>query len=275
MLKIISNVLSAIRPIWTESKLYIALHILFAFERIPARLFNVLIVQYMVDAAVAGSDFSRVLTAGIGYGLYVLVTAALKYTFTEWYAIPQEETVRKKITEELYRTCALMPLSAYDDTDFYDTYVKAFSASADTCFAVCQKTIRLLECFLSITALCSVITILSPGVLCIVLTGSLLSLVANFYRSRLAYEKDQALTFFRRKLDYISRLFYQKQYAKDMRTEPLLHLVLDDYEKTYSNRYYYLAGHRKKDYARRIAGGQLHGAFKCCMVALQSAASII
>ena len=233
MLKIIGNVFSAIRPIWTESKLYIALHILFAFERIPARLFNVLIVQYMVDAAVAGSDFSRVLTAGIGYGLYVLVTAALKYTFTEWYAIPQEETVRKTITEELDRTCALMPLSTYDDTDFYDTYVKAFSASADTCFAVFQKTIRLLECFLSITALCSVITILSPGVLCIVLTGSLLSLVANFYRSRLAYEKDQALTFFRRKLDYISRLFYQKQYAKDMRTEPLLHLVLDDYEKTY------------------------------------------
>ena len=233
MLKIIGNVLSAIRPIWTESKLYIALHILFAFERIPARLLNVLIVQYMVNAAVAGSGFSRVLTAGIGYGLYVLVTAALKYTFTEWYAIPQEETVQKKITEELYRTCALMPLSAYDDTEFYDTYVKAFSASADTCFAVFQKTIRLLECFLSITALCSVITILSPVVLCIVLTGSLLSLVANFYRSRLAYEKDQALTFFRRKLDYISRLFYQKQYAKDMRTEPLLHLVLDDYEKTY------------------------------------------
>ena len=138
MLKIIGNVLSAIRPIWTESKLYIALHILFAFERIPARLLNVLIVQYMVNAAVAGSGFSRVLTAGIGYGLYVLVTAALKYTFTEWYAIPQEETVRKKITEELYRTCALMPLSAYDDTDFYDTYVKAFSASADTCFAVFQ-----------------------------------------------------------------------------------------------------------------------------------------
>ena len=256
MIKIAGNILYALRPIWVESKLYLALHILFAFERIPARLFNVLIVQYMVDAAVAGNGFSRVLTAGIGYGLYVLVTAALKYTFTEWYAIPQEETVRKSITEELYRTSAVMPLSAYDDTEFYDTYVKAFSASADTCFAVFQKTIRLLECFLSITALCSVITILSPIVLCIVLTGSLLSLVANFYRSRLAYEKDQALTFFRRKLDYISRLFYQKQYAKDMRTEPLPHLVLEDYQKTYGQKI-----RRVRDFGKKTALSACAAAF--------------
>ena len=236
MIKIAGNILYALRPIWAESKLYIALHILFSFERIPARLFNVLIVQYMVDAAVTGIGFRRVAAAGIGYGFYVLVTAAFKYAFTEWYAIPQEETVRKKITEGLYRTCILMPLSAYDDTEFYDTYVKAFSVSTDTCFAVFQKTIRILEYFLSITTLCSVITVLSPSVLCIVLIGSLLSLFANFYRSRLTYEKEHALTFFSRKLDYISCLFYQKQYAKDMRTEPLPHLILDDYEKTYGQK---------------------------------------
>lgn len=242
----IVNVKYALRPIWTESPVYAGLHILFALERIPSRLFNVLIVQYMVDAAVAGTGFRQVLTAGAGYGLYVLVAAGLKYMFTEWYALPREEMIRKKMTENLYRTVLSMPLSAYDDTEFYDTYVKAFSISGNTCFSIFQKTIRLLECFLSIATLCSVMVMLSPTVLCIVLAGSVLSLLANFYRSRIGYEKEQALTVFRRKLDYINRLFYQKEYAKDMRTETLPQPVLEDYKTAYKQKIRCMQGFGKK-----------------------------
>ncbi len=236
MKRSLSNIVFMVIPIWKESKTYVIFNVLLSLENIPRRLLNVLVVQYMVDAAVLGGNFRSILLVGLLYLVYCLVSMVGRHLFVELYRIPKEEKIRKNIRYNLYQKASKLDISCYDDASFYDKYTKAFVSADEKCISVFNKLIKLLGALLSIGTLSSVILSLSPIVVIAAFLGCTLSLLADFYRGRLAYRKDEALTPINRKLNYVNQVFHLKSYAKDVRTETLTELLFQDYETTYRDK---------------------------------------
>ncbi|MEG2110075.1 MAG: ABC transporter ATP-binding protein [Clostridium sp.] len=229
----LDNLKYIIKPIWDESPTYVLLNVIYSFQNIPSRLLNVLVIEYIVNIAVSQENFDKIIKAGLLYLSYNLTMIIIKYVFNELYKCPMEEKIRKKLKYDLYVKSLKFDISSYDDIDYYDKYVKAFSVTDEKCFSVFNKLIRLLGAVLSIGTLLSVIISLSPLVIIVSIIGCTMSLLANFYKGKLAYKKDREITPIQRKINYIDRIFFLKQYSSDLRVENISNILFGYYDKEY------------------------------------------
>lgn len=243
----IRNLNFIIRTIWKLNKKYVVFNVLYSFENIPRRLLNIMIIQYMVDAAVMGGDFNSICVVGIAYLFYNILMIIFRYWFDKVYKVTQEEYMKKCIKKELYLKAIRFDIGVYDDAHFYDTYIKAFSVVDQKSFEIFNQLIKLLGMILSIGTLFSVIMVLSPVVVGLAVTGCVLSMIMSHKLGTLAYEKEKELTPYQRRLNYIDHIIFGKQYSKDVRTENIHEILFGDYDATSDNKIKILQKNEKKE----------------------------
>jgi hypothetical protein len=76
MYSVLSNIKYAVRLIWKINPWYVSANFIFAFENVPRRLLNILIIKYVVDAAAAGEEFTHIVLWGclfLGFNLLFIV----------------------------------------------------------------------------------------------------------------------------------------------------------------------------------------------------------
>lgn len=219
--KIIFNVLNILKPIWHTSPAYVIINILYTFENIPRRLISVLVVKYIVDAAVAGVGFQRIVLMAFVFIAIQLAMILLKHCFTELYKRPREIEVRAKVKLELFNKIKNLDLDSYDNKSFYDKYTLAFSASENTAFDAFESILKLLSSIISTVTLGVLIIHLTPILIIIPLVGSAISLSSNFFRNRYAINHERAKVVSERKMSYVNEVYSLRQYATDVRTSSL------------------------------------------------------
>lgn len=227
----LNNILYSVSIIGRESKWYVVLNILMTFENIPRRFLDVWIIEYIVTQAVVGA-FNKILYASLGYFFYCLVVIVVKKTFEECYKKPEEEKIRQSIKMNLYEKMASFDIAVYDDTEFYNKYVMAFSMVEKKGFEIFNRLILLLGAIISIGTLFSVIMTISPFIVAFSLIGSLITVLSNFYMSKINYHKEQEIVLKNRILAYINRIYYQQQYSKDVRLENLHEFLIEKFKES-------------------------------------------
>ena len=229
----IKSLFYMLKPIWQASPIYVILNVLYTFENIPRRLLNVLILKYIVDAAVMGKDFGEIVITGLGFLIVSIFLVILKHFFTYRYKIPKENEIRALIKKNLFDKIKTFDIGNYDDKEFYDRYTLAFSTADDTSFNVFNAMIKLLGACISATTLLSYIMILSPLVIAAVVSGSVVSLLSSFVLNKYKVCHKEERIGYERKIDYVSGIYSARQNAADIRMGLIQGLLDEFFDKAY------------------------------------------
>ena len=229
----IKNLVYMLKPIWQTSPIYVILNVLYTFENIPRRLLNVLIVKYIVDAAVVGKDFGEIVITGLGFLMVSISLVILKHFFTFGYKIPKENEIRSLIKKDLFDKIKTIDIENYDDKEFYDRYTLAFSTADDTSFNVFNAMIKLLGSCISATTLLGYIMILSPLVIAAVISGSVVSLLSSFVLNKYKVRHKEERVGCERKIGYVSGIYSARQNAADIRMGLIQELLDEFFDKAY------------------------------------------
>ena len=84
----------------------------------------------------------------------------------------------------------------------------------------------------SIVTLAGVMVLLSPGLIVVVIVGCLVTVAAYTKRSEIAVLRNLAITPLMRRFQYLNDLYYQRQYAKDVRVERIDEIARADHRAT-------------------------------------------
>jgi ATP-binding cassette subfamily B protein len=219
--RVFSNIKFVLNTIWQINPFYIVINFVFIFENIPRRLLNVLIVKYIVDEAVKGTDFVNIVVWGCLFLLFEIIITVIKHFFSFAYKQPAEEQIRLKLKQKMYDKIVEIDISNYDDTEFYNKYVRAFNASDTVIFSIFDDLLKFTGAFLSVGTLISIIIILSPPVIIVSIFSSFISLFSKIKMSKTKYMYEKEKIVIDRKINYINNLFYSRETSKDMRLEKL------------------------------------------------------
>lgn len=159
--------------------------------------------------------------------------------------------VNAKLTLDIYKQARSTDLSHYDDAEFFDNYTWTLSEYVKRCRESKDIFIGLIKCLLNTISLLTLIATSSPFVVIIVLSVVILNTILNNFQKKVQVKNDADTLPIRRKQNYISRIFYLKDYAEDMRIYPLGNMLQEKFNKNitdqcdiydkYQNKYFIIS----------------------------------
>lgn len=218
MKQIVSNNAFIIRLFFRATPLYGASIIVEAVRHNLVNFLEQTICVYLIlDVIETGKPYINVLYV-VGLFLVLdLVAAAVSNLYEQRIKLKYLPVAQKKLKEMLYDKAGKVDLSCYDDTEYYDDFMLSV-AEADKAIGRAEQLIRMF--FGSATVLLCYGTFFATqdmtSILFVAVSFALRTLVSNRL-NQWNYQIRQKENPLERKREHIKRIFYLKQYAKELR----------------------------------------------------------
>ena len=149
-----------------------------------------------------------ILVMGIGQAIEVLVDNWVRAKFVK---------MTGKIQEDFIRKVADVDLICYDHKEYFDDFVIAASQSEEMITNTVVYMGFALGCITTILTLGGLIMTINPIIAIFPILGFLINIVTRFSITKIEYNYEMERKRVMRKADYSKRIFYQPEYAKEIK----------------------------------------------------------
>lgn len=193
---------------------------------------HTVLIGYVLEAAEFGYPFERVATVILL--LAALITIGMFFTvYQSSYVAPMEEPkVREKIKMKLYEKARDMDLECYDDPEFYNRQVLAISQIDDQIGRVIRFMIDTLSGLAAFVTTAIYFIYKDKTAILFAIGAFVLSLIFEQLYNKQNYLVRIESIAASRKRDYVKRIYYLNDYAKEIRLNPnVSDILIDRFEK--------------------------------------------
>ncbi len=229
--KKIKNVLWLIKPYLKYGPCLLVIDILYKAVCWPLLSYlEVYIPQFTMNALTQNKGIMYVLFIILSFtGLNFLLKCVENYVFDRYDAVKNPK-VKMQIQKEIYEKTHFMDYKYMDNPEFYDEYSWIMNNYADKSNEARDIINSILRGIVAIVLFSSLIATISPWVVVVVVAYAGIRVIFNIYNNKVEIAKEEALVPFDRKLDYVHRLNYLKEYGADMRTTNLYSIASKIYD---------------------------------------------
>jgi ATP-binding cassette subfamily B protein len=193
---------------------------------------HTVLIGYVLEAAEFGYPFERVATVILL--LAALITIGMFFTvYQSSYVAPMEEPkVREKIKMKLYEKARDMDLECYDDPEFYNSQVLAISQIDEQIGRVIRFLIDTLSGLAAFVTTAIYFIYKDKTAILFAIGAFVLSLIFEQLYNKHNYLVRIESIAASRKRDYVKRIYYLNDYAKEIRLNPnVSDILIDRFEK--------------------------------------------
>lgn len=197
---------------------------------------NVLFIQYIVKSvefAIAHPEqIQKALTqlivmTCVYYGLVLLFNTVIEGIFNNSLMKNAEIRVNHAFTKMMFEKSASIDLGRYDDQNYYSDLVAANNESNNRAWSTYGNFVNLMENFLVLLSLFYIICSLDFIVFILAVVINVCSLLYQIQLNRINGEIYNKTMPYNKEIDYVNRMFFLKQNAKDMRMTNIGSVLLD------------------------------------------------
>ncbi len=136
-----------------------------------------------------------------------------------------------KIQRELMEKAQLMDLKCYDIPEYFDDFIIAASQSEEMCKKAIMCVAEIASNVLSMFIAGTMIVTINPVVIVFPVLGFVVNIVTRFMITKLEYEYNLEKQRIGRKADYSKRVFYQPEYAKEIKLTGIEEALMEQYDE--------------------------------------------
>lgn len=198
-------------------------------------VFVVIFVNILFDLAIKDNLFTEVLTLiGIWVGVYMCINL-----FTTWY----EEYYRpiailrisKKLMNKVHNKSMKIRAIDFDHTEFYNDYIWVIREIDSGVIQMIDDLGGLINNIIISISVMGILLTVNYIVVIGVFFSIFVTTVLYTFIIKVSQEHKIALNPYKRKSDYFQRVFYLKQYAKDLRMTEIPELLIKKFSENQSN----------------------------------------
>ncbi|MBO4509518.1 MAG: ABC transporter ATP-binding protein [Spirochaetaceae bacterium] len=191
--------------------------------------YSAFFMRYVINALQSGETFESIMIF-IGITIAVFATMALYNSFIQGYVTPvANATLNKKLYQKLFKKSRNVELECFENSDFYDKYTLAMKNADTRLYETVDQLFSVFFGFIaSIFAFIFMFQVDGFSVLFI-----LFPIIGNFIFRRMInhieYKRQKDMAPHNRRIDYINRIMYLKDYAKEIRLTNIFNLLKRQY----------------------------------------------
>ncbi len=211
---------------------YIIVTLTEAFGRGAWHIIGVLFTKYLFDSIEARIEFRHAL-------FWILLVAAYNAVFeffnkwrTEVYVPKVRLILHEGMQNELYKKARELDQSCYDDPEFYNDFIWAIRESDARTSQIMENLSIFINRIVSSAVIWGVLASMDLIVAVVLLVSISLGFVIKNKLNKIRYDKKVEMNPIDRKLNYIGRVFYLQDYAKELRQGGIAEHLSNEYNKT-------------------------------------------
>lgn len=215
---------------------------------LPWMVSNVVLLKYIIDVVTEGTALYRVAVACGIFAAFVIIGNVLNTVFYEVIMPKSRERLYYKLYMQIYEKAARMDFEAYDNPEFYNDLVLSMNSMSERVESVLSSADDIVTNLVSIITLASVIVIIDPVCLLFVAVCIAIMVPIGKIIAKTNVKRQEAMTPLDRKNLYFSRVFYLKDYAKEIRLNPAGEMIEKRYNKNIFDRLFTVSPYLKKQW---------------------------
>ena len=186
-------------------------------------------MRYVINALQSGETFQAIMIF-IGITVAVFASMAFYNSYILGSVKPVTDAeVNKMLYQKLFKKSRNVELECFENSDFYDKYTLAMKNADTRLIETVDQLFGLLFGF--VASICAFVFMFQVDSLSV--SFILLPIIGNFYfrilNSRVDYQRNKEMAPHNRRIDYINRIMYLKDYAKEIRLTKIFNLLKRQY----------------------------------------------
>lgn len=199
----------------------------FFFERY---LKNVVFLDKMLGVITEGGTFETFMKTLVIFCI-AGVFAQFLDCFGDFISSSENKKVYKLLNEQIFTKACSVDVECYENPEFYDNYKRATDVINNDMTLSFSWCLSNMVAFIVVGgSLTSYICSVDPKIL-LFLVGMIPYIMLESFRNKLEYKKDKEMTSNNRKKDYVQRVVFLKDFAKDMRTSGIYSVMKNRFER--------------------------------------------
>ena len=233
LIKNIKNIFWLMKPTWKYGKVYvIGKFILTIFLNPFQMLIEVTLIQTIIDAIISGATMKSVLWVAVGYEVAYLGVMAIKWSFLLFYERWKTVEIETKINRNIYEKAVITDYEYFDNPEFYNNYTFAVGEFAAKSAGALNFLLTISGTVSIIIAMTAYLAIVGPWIILLAVLGSIAYTFAQTKIGKLGVDRAKESIPHERKMSYVHRVVYQKQYAADLKSSNLKHSILSLFDRS-------------------------------------------
>ena len=234
--KNVQDIVFLMKPYWKYGKIYIIVSLAIAVLIIPiSALAGVLFTQVVIDAIVSGAAFSDVLVIIFVFFSILIGTAVIQSAFNT-FGDPVKTRIFQKMNKDIYDKALKTDFKYYDDPDFYNNYTWAINEFTNKSEDAKNLFVNVCQSVSMIVTMLAVILLLGPWIVALTLAMLVVTTFFEMKRNKFYVDAREKIMPLDRKLNYVHRIFYQKEYAADLKSTNLNDFMFNVYDVSGSDK---------------------------------------
>lgn len=227
-MRIVKNNLYMLRLFFRAAPFYAVINLAFVIlNTVNFSVFgSVIFIKYLADSVEAltvrpedtAQVFSSLTAVTCIYYACVLIFNTVKQGPVNHYLKKSAELkVRRAFLELLSQKSVDVDMKCYDQPEYYQNMMVAHQESDSRAWAVYKTFVNLMDALVSGLMLLTIVIGLDAAVFFLAVSIRVLSHFIGIWRNRVAFRNDQDGVVYNRQVNYVNRVFFEKQYAKDLK----------------------------------------------------------
>ena len=192
-------------------------------------LSSVVFVKMLFDRLEKGGPFWEIALIAAGIALFSLLSEGFSQWYWQCYNRKARQKLHRRMQGDLCEAARRMDLACYDDPAFYNQFVWAMKEADKRAVAVVEDLGKMINRVVALCAITGVLLTVSPAVTLLMLGGAAVQTALRLYGIRVSFQRDVELKPDQRESDYVGRVFYLGDYAKEIRMSGVGPLFKDKY----------------------------------------------
>lgn len=199
--------------------------------RLPTRLVSVIGVKYVVNVVANHENPKKIVFAILAIAAVLLLSEVICWLFREFYWNVAKEKANAGLSTIFYNKAKALDLESYDDPHFYNNFILAIESSTGNMNNMLGLIRNYMGEIISLITICTIILAMDPICLFIIIATVIIFTPLSKKIGNLQSERRIENNRLHRRADYFARVFYLQDYAKEVRMNGIMPLLIKRYNE--------------------------------------------
>lgn len=182
---------------------------------------SVVYQQVIINALKDGRNLSYIVAVVVWLSVIIFLPQFIMEVYDILISSLVLEETESKIKKNIYQKALDTDFRYFDDPEFYDNYTWTIEERVQKAASARQIVLRFFSLTVTIASVFGIIVAQDWVVVVITAAGLFLSMKISFLQNRYVFAKREEILKPNRKLSYINRIFYMRQWASDLKATHL------------------------------------------------------
>ena len=190
---------------------------------------NVVLVRTVIDKISEGKSFIEILIFMIGIFAFQITTSLVTSIYNSFYLPKANLEIERKLSKKFYQKVVEIDLEDIETAAFYDEFVRAGSMLSGKANDVLNTICNVISTIVMLSSMSVILIMIDPFLILFAVAPFLYTVFIGNKINKINLKYYMEDTILNRKIDYVNRLFYLTDYAKELRLTNIMKLVKRNY----------------------------------------------